>query len=777
MSGSASIALDGITAPLRFSNTLEAAIKEVLPAQDSFDDADFDPTAHINKLFPTEDSLAGVEPHMAELQEQMKSMDEEILQTVRMQTSAGSSARRDLEQGKQSVQELFLKVRDIKAKADASEQMVHEICRDIKSLDFAKRHLTQTITALKRLQMLVTAVEQLDVMARERMYAEAANLLQAVNQLLVHFDTYVGIQKIDDLREQIGTIRTALRTQVFEDFNQLSADNSTVAPQHAQFETLVGACAVVDALGYECRKEMVAWFSGWQFAPYKHMFQPYGEAGTLDKTELRYAWHRQLLKTYDSSFANLFPPSWRVAHAITCDFCTISQKHLEEILDQSRGSLDVAVLTHALQKTTEFEVEMHNRFRIDAMASSPPDVSDEAGGPSAADPTKSGAEPTLPPIIKLISSAFDSYMGIYVSLEDKALDDMSTKMLASENWVVTPSGRADSRVFDSSKELFINLRRSFKRATPLHMSHVLCDLHKVWGRHLKAYAKKVLEQLPNVKQPADPSLPPECNIDIVMQNRVCAVVNTCEYCHETTGQLEESIIKSITEETFKEQVDLSPVQEEFHNVVTAGMKVLVAALESRAAPYLKQMCKVSWTEIDEIGEDTSPYMQELVAQTRDLMPQLGESLHPLYVRFFCDKFVASFVPRLIGNIYRCRRIGEVGAQQMQLDVGTLKQTLLDLPTLGQANATNAYTKLVASEVHKAEQLLKLVQTPEELLETTVEEMSKEKDAGVIDLQRILELKGLKKDVQDRMLDSMKDAMSATTESSKKLKKMLNLGGS
>ena len=33
-------------------------------------------------------------------------------------------------------------------------------------------------------------------------------------------------------------------------------------------------------------------------------------------------------------------------------------------------------------------------------------------------------------------------MGIYVSLEDKALDDMSTKMLAAESWSVTPSGRA-----------------------------------------------------------------------------------------------------------------------------------------------------------------------------------------------------------------------------------------------------------------------------------------------------------------------------------------------
>ena len=39
----------------------------------------------------------------------------------------------------------------------------------------------------------------------------------------------------------------------------------------------------------------------------------------------------------------LFPPSWRVALALSRDFCAISNKHLEEILDQSRGSLDVAV--------------------------------------------------------------------------------------------------------------------------------------------------------------------------------------------------------------------------------------------------------------------------------------------------------------------------------------------------------------------------------------------------------------------------------------------------
>ena len=43
-------------------------------------------------------------------------------------------------------------MRDIKTKAEQSEAMVHEICRDIKSLDYAKRHLTLTITVRARVR-------------------------------------------------------------------------------------------------------------------------------------------------------------------------------------------------------------------------------------------------------------------------------------------------------------------------------------------------------------------------------------------------------------------------------------------------------------------------------------------------------------------------------------------------------------------------------------------------------------------------------------------------
>jgi len=97
--------------------------------------------------------------------------------------------------------------------------MVQEICRDIKKLDYAKRHLTGTITALRRLSMLVSAVEQLETMALRRQYRDSANLLEAVNQLSTHFDGYNDIPKVAELQKKYGVIKASLRSSVFDDFH------------------------------------------------------------------------------------------------------------------------------------------------------------------------------------------------------------------------------------------------------------------------------------------------------------------------------------------------------------------------------------------------------------------------------------------------------------------------------------------------------------------------------------------------------------------------------
>ena len=51
---------------------------------------------------------------------------------------------------------MFSKINQIRDKAEESEDMVQEITKDIKSLDYAKRHLTTSITTLRKLNMLGT---------------------------------------------------------------------------------------------------------------------------------------------------------------------------------------------------------------------------------------------------------------------------------------------------------------------------------------------------------------------------------------------------------------------------------------------------------------------------------------------------------------------------------------------------------------------------------------------------------------------------------------------
>ncbi|KAL4584322.1 hypothetical protein LXL04_008920 [Taraxacum kok-saghyz] len=87
----------------------------------------------------TEASLAGVEPLMQKVHSEIRVVDTEILAAVRQQSNSGTKAKEDLAAATRAVEELMYKVREIKTKAEQSETMVQEICRDIKKLDFAKK--------------------------------------------------------------------------------------------------------------------------------------------------------------------------------------------------------------------------------------------------------------------------------------------------------------------------------------------------------------------------------------------------------------------------------------------------------------------------------------------------------------------------------------------------------------------------------------------------------------------------------------------------------------
>lgn len=65
--------------------------------------------------------------------------------------------------------------------------------------------------------MLVTAVDQLETMSKNKQYKESAQLLQAVIQLMQHFKSYKSVPQIAQLSDRITALKKHLETCVIRE--------------------------------------------------------------------------------------------------------------------------------------------------------------------------------------------------------------------------------------------------------------------------------------------------------------------------------------------------------------------------------------------------------------------------------------------------------------------------------------------------------------------------------------------------------------------------------
>ena len=191
----------------------------------------------------------------------------------------GKKASQNIAESKQSINELFTKIEDIKLKASQSESMVQEICADIKKLDYAKNHLQTSITSLNRLQMLVNAVGQLEILVNDHQYREVANLFDAVKQFMSHFEGYKHISLISDIFERVKVIKANLNTHVRSVFREVAqlveviADSDIIMSSLPNgIRSLQDVCLVVDALGQTVRQELLEEFVQLQLVSYENLF-------------------------------------------------------------------------------------------------------------------------------------------------------------------------------------------------------------------------------------------------------------------------------------------------------------------------------------------------------------------------------------------------------------------------------------------------------------------------------------------------------------------------
>ncbi|PUZ53405.1 hypothetical protein GQ55_5G050300 [Panicum hallii var. hallii] len=729
---------------------------------------------YINQMFPTEASLSGVEPLMQKIQSEIRRVDASILAAVRQQSNSGTKAKEELAAATNAVQELMHKIHEIKTKAEQSETMVQEICRDIKKLDCAKRHITTTITALHRLTMLVSAVEQLQVMASKRQYKEAAAQLEAVNQLCSHFEAYRDVPKITELREKFKNIKKILKSHVFSDFSSLGTGKETEDPMLLQ--QLSDACLVVDALEPSVREELVKNFCSKELTSYRQIFEG-AELAKLDKTERRYAWIKRRLRSNEDTW-KIFPPSWHVDYLLCIQFCKITRAQLVDILNNMKEKPDVATLLLAFQRTIEFEEELAEKFSGGTgTARNKESASDdeEEGGEHnkiVSDIRKKYEKKLAAPNHEaeqdkdkqkdlsvpgagfnfhgIISSCFEPYMTVYIELEEKSLVDQLEKLVQEERWE-TEEG-SQTNILSSSMQVFLVIRKSLKRCSALTKNQTLFNLFQVFQRILKAYAAKLYARLPKGGTgivAAATGTDGQIRTSDRDERMICYIVNTAEYCHQTSGELAENVAKMINPQ-FADKVDMSEVQDEFSAVITKALMTLVHGLETKFDAEMVAMTRVPWATLESVG-DQSEYVNGISTILSSSIPVLGSLLSPTYFQYFLDKLAASLGPRFYLNIYKCKHISETGAQQMLLDTQAVKTILLDIPALGkQSTGAASYSKFVSREMSKAEALLKVILSPVDSVANTYRALLPE--GTPLEFQRILDLKGLKKADQQAILE-------------------------
>lgn len=770
---------------------------------DPLDSPDFDPIAYINQKFPTEASLDGLDSFAASIDSQIFYLDEELSHAIQTQSIAGVQATQDITEAQESIVELVDKIADIKLQASQSEKMVQEICADIKRLDCAKTHLQSTITSLKRLQMLLAAVSQLEGLVNELQYKDTANLLDAIKQLMTRFQKYTGIPVITELNSRVSSLQMQLKKHIhraFQDIGQLvesTADaEAFTADLPGNMKSLSESCLVVDALGLDARKDLLDEFIRLQLNPYEKLFGPNGSHHALEHTDRRWAWFKRLYKHVDSKFSSIFPNYWNVPFRLAMEFIARSKVHLVSALtlDSSSDTSDVQVLIQSLQSTLKFEADLRSKFEEVAAAQpklrtmaqvfgeNPGAGANNNGGGgrkvsrrtsiidttyninsiSSADTDSNSKVCDVSIDLELITASvsceFDRFLGPYVLVERQNLEDMLRRLEVEEdqtreNETSRNSSDGSAPVYGSSMNMFAFIKGSIKRCTALTNGQTFLSLCKEFKTCLQQYNESLRGRCP-IAQMASGT--PVYKLQPGDEVTLCFLINTAEYCSEVVPQLE-SLIQSKMLEKYADRVDFSQEVDTFLDLVAHIVKVLVSGVMERLEGSFREMNAAPWSTMVEAGED-SPYIHMVQKHLQELSPKLRSNLSSSYFKNICSKIGTEVCQRLLDIITKQKKISDAASQQLLLDCHIVKTILLQLPIYGaeegsSLTVTSMYTKLINSKMGHIEALLKLVATPEDMLGERFHVMWPTGLAS--DLQMIMNLKGVvRRQDQQKILDSV-----------------------
>ncbi|NP_001126755.1 vacuolar protein sorting-associated protein 53 homolog [Pongo abelii] len=688
--------VEELEAVLQLTPEVQLAIEQVFPSQDPLDRADFNAVEYINTLFPTEQSLANIDEVVNKIRLKIRRLDDNIRTVVRGQTNVGQDGRQALEEAQKAIQQLFGKIKDIKDKAEKSEQMVKEITRDIKQLDHAKRHLTTSITTLNHLHMLAGGVDSLEAMTRRRQYGEVANLLQGVMNVLEHFHKYMGIPQIRQLSERVKAAQTELGQQILADFEEAFPSQGTKRPGGPS-NVLRDACLVANILDPRIKQEIIKKFIKQHLSEYLVLFQENQDVAWLDKIDRRYAWIKRQLVDYEEKYGRMFPREWCMAERIAVEFCHVTRTELAKIMRTRAKEIEVKLLLFAIQRTTNFEGFLAKRFSgctltdgtLKKLESPPPSTNpfleDEPTPEMEELATEKGdldqpKKPKAPdnPFHGIVSKCFEPHLYVYIESQDKNLGELIDRFVADFKAQGPPKPNTDEggAVLPSCADLFVYYKKCMVQCSQLSTGEPMIALTTIFQKYLREYAWKILSgNLPKTTTSSGgltiSSLLKEKEGSEVAKFTleelclICSILSTAEYCLATTQQLEEKL-KEKVDVSLIERINLTGEMDTFSTVISSSIQLLVQDLDAACDPALTAMSKMQWQNVEHVG-DQSPYVTSVILHIKQNVPIIRDNLASTrkYFTQFCIKFANSFIPKFITHLFKCKPISMVGAEQVR----------------------------------------------------------------------------------------------------------------
>lgn len=695
-------------------------------------------TAYLNDRFPTESALhEGLASFVSQLQAAKQHLSLELASAIRAHRRDTIITSDLANATNESVVDLRTNLSSLTTAATAAQTDLSSALAPANAPNVALTNVTNTVNALQALTALDAAVRTIETAAAKAdlsVLAEDNSPLSTVAETLdvlqkLPANAASRLHRLPALRARATVARETLRAAVLNAFKRHSDSVSLgteVEPKvhEAAVEALRTACRVAHSMGPDVRAEIIGAFVRRRRATFSASFSAADDEG-LSTAERRLAWLRRELRSHwarlggervDRGWGRVFPSEWPVARRL-CDGILAETREWIVTTLNSGADNDVAAMVSALKKVKEFEIELDRRFGL-----------------------TDNVDRKKESFVGVLSDCFIPFLQTFVKHEDEHLGNVVAELVREETWKCE-----DGTVLRSATELFLEIKKSMRTCASLDIRQTLFSLHRIFRRHMSGYASALMKRIssernakPVVGESSASWSKQQMDAIGASLTLIAGIVNTGEYCKTTAEQLEESMRKTV-ERVYMNEIDFGKERERFATVSARGIQTIVFLVEDDIEQDLRTVSQRQWSTCAEVG-DTSKYVLNVGQKLGFIAKCMNAQLSKQHFRFLLEKQASALIDRLRSHLYKNEGINSVGAQQLLLDVSTLRGIVVGLPASVHAATATTFVKFVNREMSKIEAVLKVMLSPMESCVDTYIALLPQGSAE--DLQKVLQIRGV-----------------------------------